>query len=58
MKVILGDYMQEYSVKNKDDENISVLIVFTNTTRIYAKISSGIRDVASKVFQKHTYAEE
>ena len=30
MKVRLGDYIQEYSVKNKDDENISVYSV-TNT---------------------------
>ena len=50
MKVRLGDYIQEYSVKNKDDENISVYSV-TNT-KGFCKDYFG-KEVASK--DKTTY---
>ena len=50
MKVRLGDYIQEYSVKNKDDENISVYSV-TNT-KGFCKDYFG-KEVASK--DKNTY---
>lgn len=50
MKVRLGDYIQEYLVKNKDDENISVYSV-TNT-KGFCKDYFG-KEVASK--DKTTY---
>ncbi len=50
MKVRLGDYIQEYSFKNKDDENISVYSV-TNT-KGFCKDYFG-KEVASK--DKTTY---
>lgn len=50
MKMRLGDYIQEYSVKNKDDENISVYSV-TNT-KGFCKDYFG-KEVASK--DKTTY---
>ena len=50
MKVRLGDYIQEYSVKNKDDENISVYSV-TNI-KGFCKDYFG-KEVASK--DKTTY---
>ena len=50
MKVRLGDYIQEYSVKNKDDENISVYSV-TNS-KGFCKDYFG-KEVASK--DKTTY---
>lgn len=50
MKIRLGDYIQEYSVKNKDDENIPVYSV-TNT-KGFCKDYFG-KEVASK--DKTTY---
>ena len=50
MKVRLGDYIQEYSVKNKDDENISVYSV--TKTKGFCKDYFG-KEVASK--DKTTY---
>ena len=50
MKVRLGDYIQEYSVKNKDDENISVYSV-TNTKGFCKDYFA--KEVASK--DKTTY---
>ena len=50
MKVRLGDYIQEYSVKNKDDENISVYSV-TNTNGFCKDYF--VKEVASK--DKTTY---